>query len=327
MYRTYNSVYKDYIIQFIELKKRLGFKFITAQNYLADIDKFACKTNQISLGITREFCESYSEIRINESPNNRFSRISMLARLSSYIADIGIESYIPRLPLFPKNTFTPYIFNQEEIYKLFQAADNLKLTNHHSNTNLFSFPLMLRFLYSTGIRISEAKNLKNKDVNLENGFINIKDSKNGKERIIPIDESLITLSKEYLLYKNFIPFDRGNSNNFFINLSGNKCGPAINIWFKKCLEIVGIKCVGKNQNPRIHDLRHTFAVTSLARMADSGIDLYASLPILSTYLGHQSISATNHYVRLTSSLFPELIKDLDNFYLDVFPKFIEYEDN
>ena len=78
---------------------------------------------------------------------------------------------------------------------------------------------------------------------------------------------------------------------------------------------------------RLHDLRHTFAVTSLAHMAESGIDLYASLPILSNYLGHQSLGATNHYVRLTSNMYPDLITDVNTVCLDVFPKFKNYETN
>ena len=62
-------------------------------------------------------------------------------------------------------------------------------------------------------------------------------------------------------------------------------------------------------------------------MADAGIDLYASLPILSTYLGHQSLESTNHYVRLTANMYPGLIKDMDVMCLDVFPKLKNYEAN
>ena len=86
-----------------------------------------------------------------------------------------------------------------------------------------------------------------------------------------------------------------------------------------------IPCIGSNQSPRIHDLRHTFAVTSLANMADAGIDLYVSLPILSNYLGHQSLEATNHYVRLTANMYPDLIKNVDMISLHLFPKIKNYE--
>ena len=88
-----------------------------------------------------------------------------------------------------------------------------------------------------------------------------------------------------------------------------------------------IQYLGKNKGPRVHDLRHTFAVNSLVKMVEAGLDLYVSLPILSTYLGHQSIESTNRYVRLTSMLFPDLMNDIDYSLIDVFPKFKNYEPN
>jgi integrase len=57
----------------------------------------------------------------------------------------------------------------------------------------------------------------------------------------------------------------------------------------------------------VHDLRHTFAVHSLVKMAKSGLDLYYSLPLLSTFLGHRSLSATDQYVRLTAEMYPDLL--------------------
>ena len=62
-------------------------------------------------------------------------------------------------------------------------------------------------------------------------------------------------------------------------------------------------------------------------MAESGVDLYTSLPILSTYLGHQSLGATNGYVRLTATMYPDLLKDVDMICLNVFPNIENYETN
>jgi len=74
-------------------------------------------------------------------------------------------------------------------------------------------------------------------------------------------------------------------------------------------------------------IRHTFACHALANMAESGVDLYTSLPVLSTYLGHQSLSATNGYVRLTAAMYPGLLKDIDMICLNVFPNVENYETN
>jgi integrase len=185
---------------------------------------------------------------------------------------------------------------------------------------MFCIPALIRMLYCTGIRIGEAIALRDGDVHLDEGYLLVRDSKNGKQRIIPISESLVYVCREYLGYRNLFPSGITRSGYFFIKTNGRKCGQAVRVWFKKCLDRAGIPNFA-----RLHDLRHTFAVTSLAHMAESGIDLYASLPILSSYLGHQSIGATNHYVRLTANMYPDLINDMDTICLDVFPKFKNYE--
>src|SRR3546814_2789192 len=77
-------------------------------------------------------------------------------------------------------------------------------------------------------------------------------------------------------------------------------------WFRKILYRAGISHGGIGTGPRIHDFRHTFACHSLAQMSRAGLDLYYSLPLLSTYMGHRSLSATDGYVRLTEHMYPGL---------------------
>ncbi len=180
-------------------------------------------------------------------------------------------------------------------------------------------PSLFRLLYGTGLRISEALSLKDKDVNLPDKYIIVRDSKNGKERMIPISASLSADLVEYNKYKSLLPLSGKASDNFFITLSGGVCNAdPVRKWFKKMLWSAEIS--RQDRGPRLHDLRHTFSVHALAMMAEAGIDLYCSLPTLSTYLGHQSLEATNAYVRLTAEMYPELLKDVDFISLNVFPK-------
>ena len=320
MDKSYNSIYGLHIKQFIEMKQALGFKYVTGAVILCQIDRFAAQKEETSTGITREFAISWSEKRPHESDSYRYCRIRTLAQFSSYLLDLGIQSYIPKLPHYPKNTFIPYIFSQNEIDAIFRASDALFLKIAHHESAIFSIPVLLRLLYATGIRKAEALNLKDEDVNLNDNYLKVKDSKNGKERIIPIAKSLVAVCEEYLKYRNHLPLGKIKSDYFFVKLNGDKCGQSVRVWFKRCLAKAGITGLAGNQIPRIHDLRHTFAVTALANMAESGIDLYASLPVLSSYLGHQSLEATNHYVRLTANMYPDLIKKADMVCLNVFPK-------
>jgi integrase len=325
MHNIYSSIYGLHIKHFIEMKKVLGFKYKIGALILAQIDSLAAERVEISLGITKEFAESWGKKQLHESDSYQYDRIRFLAQFSSYLRDLGIQSYIPKLPPFPHSTFIPYIYSQKEIEALFKACDEMRLSNVQMDSCIFCMPALIRLLYCTGLRIGEALALKMEDVSLDESYLRVRDSKNGKQRIIPISDSLTSVCNEYVKYRNQLSLGKRKSGYFFVKLDGNKCGYSIGKWFKKCLNKAAIPYVGRWHGPRIHDLRHTFAVTSLAHMAESGIDLYASLPILSNYLGHQSLKATEHYVRLTANMYPQLIKDLDMICLDVFPKFRNYE--
>ncbi len=187
-------------------------------------------------------------------------------------------------------------------------------------------------MYATGLRVGEAVALKEADVDLKKQCLTVNDSKNGKQRIIPLDPSLVKVCQQYQYCRRQLVLGKTESDYFFIRPNGKPCSTAaIRNWFKKGLEVTGIARKGRIHNdkkypPRLHDLRHTFAVTALASMAQAGLDLYVSLPILSNYLGHQSIGATDHYVRLARSYYPDLLQKAESLCIDVFPSFDRYEE-
>lgn len=328
MRNQFGSIYAKHIEQFIEMKRKLGFKFVAPAVVLLHFDRLAEKMGSTSKGITRELTEQWSKKRPNESTLYRYTRVQVVSMFSSFLRDLGIESYVVKLLPYPDNNFIPYIYSQNQIKAIFKAADCLQLYQRNMRSAIFSVPVLLRLLYATGVRIGEALDLREDDINTDEKYLRVKDSKNGKERIIPISDSLVNVLKHYQKQKRKLPLAKGRPDYFFVKLDGKRCSQiSIGKWFKDCLTKADIRCQTKNNFPRVHDLRHTFAVTSLASMAEEGIDLYASLPILSTYLGHQSLDATNHYVRLTANMYPDLIKDVDMICLDVFPKLRNYETN
>ncbi|TDT47039.1 phage integrase family protein [Maribacter spongiicola] len=320
MNRNYVSIYGDYITKYIEYKIKMGYKAKKDAYMMFQIDKFAAETNQQSPGITKEFAELWGEQRPHESKRYRYLRVAMLARLSSFISDLDIISFQPVLPPYPPSDFVPYIFTQAEINELFKYCDLLRLKLRNPNYLLFNMPMLLRILYATGIRISEAKNLLIDNVNTIDGFIKIEDSKNGQERLIPISKSLIQVCKSFKEERAIFLGKQNKSIFFFSSKEGEKLDGGIHDYFHQCLDQMKLQGATKSGYPRIHDLRHTFAVTSMAKMAKQDIDMYASLPILSTYLGHMSIKSTNTYIRITTSMYPELIEKLNINYIDIFPK-------
>jgi integrase len=183
-------------------------------------------------------------------------------------------------------------------------------------------PCLVRLLYGTGMRINEALSLKNKDVNIIGRYLTLKDTKNGKDRLVPMSDSLTAVFKDYLKHRNDLPLNGLERENgpFFVSLNGGVCNhSAVHCWFRKVLVLAGIPFTGNRKGPRIHDIRHTFACHSFLKLSAEGVDLYCSWPYLSTYLGHQSLEATEQYIRLTSQMYPELLKNTDGLYVDVLP--------
>jgi len=183
-------------------------------------------------------------------------------------------------------------------------------------------PCLLRLLYGTGIRISEALSLKNKDVNMSWRCLALKDTKNGKDRLVPMSDSLTVVCKDYLEHRDKLPISglKRENGQFFVSLNGGVCKHgAVHRWFRKVLVLAGIPFTGNRKGPRIHDIRHSFACHSFLKLSDEGVDLYCSWPYLSTYLGHKSLESTEQYIRLTSQMYPELLKDTDGLYVDVLP--------
>lgn len=323
----YYSIYSEKIQEYVEMKRKLGYKFVTGEQYLRILDRYISYKALNKIGFTKTFADDWALKLPNETESQRCIRISTLLNFSSYLQNIGIDSYLPKLPPMPKPNFTPFIFSNSEMDSLFKISNKL-ISGHNTSmsTCIMAFPAILRVLCGTGIRISEVLNILLTDVNLTESYIKIKNIKNKKERIIPVSDSLIEVLNTYINYRNKIMADYSSTTYLFIKPDGQRC-TAIGVrrWFKICLKLAKINCHQSTREPRIHDLRHTFAVNSLAKMASEGIDLYVSMPILSTYLGHQKLESTENYVRLTVNMFPELTKKLEDVTKDVFPKFSNYE--
>ena len=320
--KSFWSVFAPHISDFIGLKRSLGYKYQEEERILYTFDRFILDQGHTSPGLTKEISDKWADGRYNEAELTIYSKIKVVKQLAEYLRDQGIKTYVPQLPKYPGNTFIPYIYSHEEINAMFRACDSLRMKCRNVYSCLLIMPCLLRLLYGTGIRISEALSLKNKDVNINGRYLTLKDTKNGKDRLVPMSNSLTAVCKDYLEQRNKLPLSSLKRENgpFFVSLNGGECNQgAVHRWFRKVLVLAGIPFNGNRKGPRIHDIRHTFACHSFLKLSDEGVDLYCSWPYLSTYLGHQSLESTEQYIRLTSQMYPELLKDTDGLYVDVLP--------
>ena len=318
--RFNHGIYADLITQYIAYKRSLGFKMEDIEERLSGFDRLTIIRKETTIGISRELFDAWSIPFPQESDTNRYSRICRLRQFSGYLQLIGYSSYMPRLPKY-NFAFIPYIFTQAELTAIFEASDKLFLKRRYMYSQVCVMPTLLRMLYSTGLRIGEALNMKHKDVRLDKGYLLVSTSKNGQERMAPISASLAEACKDYYLYKQKQGIDTSADTYFFTAPNGSRC-QVVTIYelFRTVLYKAGIPHQGRGKGPRMHDLRHTFCVNALLKLSEAGMDLYYSMPVLSTYVGHRSVEATNKYVRLTSELYPQLLGKVNAAYQYLFPE-------
>lgn len=160
-------------------------------------------------------------------------------------------------------------------------------------------------LYGTGLRIGEALGLDLADVDLESALLRIRETKFYKTRIVPVGADLTRVLRDYLLERSKgapIPADGP----FLLTRQGKRPSRAgAEEAFKQLRRQAKVSRIdGSRCQPRLHDMRHTYAVTRLVRWYREGADVQRLLPQLATYLGHVHISGTQRYLTMT----PELLR-------------------
>lgn len=315
MPRYYNYVYHSaaatYMNRLIEMKDAAGIQAYSTKCTLREIDLFLLREGVCDLCLTEDIYTKWmsrqKELVLN--PRTIYQKCTVWRQLAELLSRHGHKSHIPLLP--PRRTwdFCPYIFTDEQVALIFEKSDAARLKAQKFDTYLFSIPIVIRFLYGTGARLSEALSLNNEDLLLSEHYVHLKKTKNGKERLLPLSESLETALRQYLSYKNRLPIEGlvCPESPLFVKVDGTRLHEtSVYKRWRQILYAAKIPFVGKWKGPRLHDLRHTFAVHVMTKLAREGIDLYTALPTLSTVLGHSSIYATEKYVRLTLSMYPEL---------------------
>jgi integrase len=161
---------------------------------------------------------------------------------------------------------------------------------------------LIGLLAATGMRVGEAIRLDRGDLSEADATLMIRESKFGKSRMVPLQRSMLTALQHYGRLRDDV-HRRPATVSFFVSTRGNRMVyPTIHAVFRSLCDSAGIGADAPSP-PRIHDLRHTFAVRTLLGWYRAGEDVDARLPVLSTYLGHRDPRWTYWYL----SAAPELL--------------------
>ena len=296
-------------------KRALGLQYDRPEYELVRFSEFLVENNVNQCEINKNIAEKWCERRPDESNKTWHYRHCIYRQFAIFLHSRGYSAHIPPVPKKYTSTYVPHIFTQDEIRCIYKATDSFKFKRSSSYQTIM--PPLVRLLFATGLRISEAVNLKYSDVNLSEGILYIYESKNNDSRLVPMDN---TLTQYLLEYNN----DCDSERTFFFETKRH-CQISVNTCYKVFRDILfkaGIPHEGRGKGPRLHDIRHTFAVISLQHMIKQGMDIYVSLPYLSAYMGHKSVKATEKYIRLANEAYPELENIINNYTGHVVPEVV-----
>jgi len=297
------------IEQFLAHKRSLRRRYVVEEKTLALFDAYLSKNKIGSLsGVTPELVDAFLLSRPRSRPRSYNHLRSTVGRLLSYLVDHGKLAQTPLRspPRRGRYQRTPFIFDTDTATRLLALAK--ALPNHggtieRGNTYFALFAV----LYGLGLRVGEACRLRLKDVDLERRLLIIRETKFYKSRLVPFGPKLGTLLAQHLRQRQTAALAATAADDapLFCLRGGRPINPGtISQTFHAMVPSLNLQIPPGISPPRLHDLRHSFAVGTLTRWYRLGLDPQTKLLALSTFMGHGDINSTAVYLTPT----PELLE-------------------
>lgn len=298
------------IQEYLAMRRDLGFKLERAEK---ELHSFACflkehRATFITVSLALSWATKASGGKPDNSAAQRLSSVRLFARFrraSDPRTEIPPSDLIPFRPQRAK----PYLYSEEEVVRLLEATLNMPLSPRHRK-NCALLPIVYHCLFGllavTGLRLGEARNLKLDDVDLKNEVLVIRDAKFGRDRLIPLHATTCKVLANYITRRQRHWKGRPVTPHLFVSSWGNRLDSGqIHRAFYAVSHRIGLRGENDSHGPRLMDLRHRFATTTLTNWYRSDEEPEKRLPLLSAYLGHIHIADTQWYL----SASPELMRE------------------
>ena len=307
------SFLAEEIRAYLQLKRSLGRNYSIEARTLHSLDNFLVAQYPLAKDLTAEIFKDWCTTLHNLSKTVRRNHMRHVRNFCLYRCRREQGLFIPDILTFPKNhqPITPYVFSESEMARLLSATRYLSPSSRcplRSQT----IRVAITLLYTTGLRCGELLRLKLGNFNSAEKTLLIKATKFHKYRIIPLSLSVAADLEEYLIlrHKNRLPMEEtaplvwsgyGGPQGESYSAQGFSSN-----WSALCSALKIF--TRKARPPRIHDLRHSFALNSLKRWYVEGDDVQAKLPLLARYMGHVSIQSTHYYLKFFEGIRSEASK-------------------
>lgn len=286
---------------YLTVRRSLGFRLRGVARALRRFVEYAERRG--ASVITTDLALRWAQEPASADPARWAERLGMVRHFAQYCSTFQATTEVPPKGLLPfrYTRKCPYLYSDSEILRLIEAAKRLP-----SRTGLraATYSTLLGLMAVTGMRMGEPLGLDREDVDLSNGVITIRHAKFGKSRCVPLDPSSTEALGRYQRQRDLLcPHPQTPS--FFLSERGTRVRERAMHWtFTKLSREIGLSNATGRRSPRLHDIRHTFAVRTLQDWYRQGRDVNRQLPKLATYLGHVHSNATYWYLSAT----PELLE-------------------
>jgi integrase len=261
--------------------------------------------------ITVVLALSWAQQPPSGAPDTWAQHLGFVRGFARYCSANDPRTEIPPNTLLPfhGHRAKPYLYTEEEILKLLQAARAQPLAYGLQGA---TYHALLGLLATTGMRLGEALGLTLDDVDLAEGLLTIRGAKFGKTRWVPLHATTRSVLSDYVKdRRSAFP----STSALFVTLRGNHldAGQVHRVFYRLSRQ-VGLRAGGASHGPRLHDLRHRFAHLTLLRWYQEGRDVVRQLPLLSAYLGHVHLADTYWYVSASADLFGVVKSRLEDYW-------------
>lgn len=291
--------------EYIALRRALGFKLRHTARTLPRFVGFLEREGADF--ITTKLALRWAQEDPDASSVTQSDRLGMVRRFAAWRAAADPRTEIPMASLLPRRYQrpTPYIYSKKEIENIISAAESLPSARGLRGSTCAT---LFGLLAVTGMRVGEAVALNRDDVDLRSGVLTIREGKFGKSRFVPVHATTRDVLNEYAK-KRFAILPAPKTPAFFLSERGRRMSQ----WsaqdnFVKISQTIGLRPprTGRRhgRGPRIHDLRHRFAVSTLIQWYRLGANVDRELPKLATYLGHSHVDEVYWYLEAV----PELLQ-------------------
>ena len=285
---------------YLRLRRQLGFKMEEAGFLLRNFVRFAEREGADCVS-TKLAVQWAAQPHVK--PAQAGFRLGMLRRFAVYLSAHDERTVVPPQKLLPYHLCRrePYHYTQQDVRRLIEAAHRISPADRIKGPTLGT---LFGLLTVTGMRVGEALALDRADLDANQALLSIRQAKGNKPRRIPLHSSTVAALREYSSIRDRV-FPQPTNPSFFVWEGGGRLVyDSVNRWFLFVATQLGLRSPGDRHGPRVHDLRHYFAIGTLVNWYRADADVEARLPELATYLGHTHVRDTYWYL----SAVPELLK-------------------